>query len=77
MSEDDQRLMAQYIIERMKLRAPECKNGRDYDYFANWVKRLSDSSSVCKEIARDVAKEIVKDNPNKPFKRLFERVGVM
>lgn len=77
MSGTDQRLVAQDIIERMKLRAPECKKGRDYDYFADWIKRLSDSSPECKKIAQEVAEEIVKENPNKAFRRLFESVGVM
>jgi hypothetical protein len=76
MSEADQRLVAQDIIERMKRRAPECKRGDDYDHFAGWIKRLYDSSPVCKKIAREVAEEIVKENPNKAFRRLFERVGV-
>ena len=77
MSEADQRLVAQDIIERMKLRAPECKKGRDYDYFADWIKRLYNSSHECAKIVQEVAEEIVKENPNKPFKRLFESVGVM
>lgn len=77
MSETDQRLVAQDIIERMKRRAPECKRGDDYDHFAGWIKRLYDSSPVCKKIACKVAEEIVKENPNKAFRRLFERVGVM
>ena len=77
MSEADQRLVAQAIIERMKRRAPECKRGKDYDHFAGWIKRLYDSSPVCKKIAREVAEEIVQENPNKAFRRLFERIGVM
>ena len=77
MSEADQRLVAQDIIERMKRRAPECKRGDDYDHFAGWIKRLYDSSPVCKKIAREVAEEIVQENPNKAFRRLFERIGVM
>ena len=77
MSEADQRLVAQNIIERMKRRAPECKKGRDYDHFAGWIKRLYDSSPVCKKIAREVAEEIVKENPNKGFRRMFESIGVM
>jgi hypothetical protein len=77
MSEADQRLVTQDIIERMKRRALECKRGGDYDHFAGWIKRLSDSSPVCKKIAREVAEEIVKENPNKAFRRLFERIGVM
>ena len=77
MSEADQRLVAQNIIERMKRRAPECRRGDDYDHFAGWIKRLYDSSPVCKKIAREVAEEIVKENPNKAFRRLFERIGVM
>ena len=77
MSEADQRLVAQDITERMKRRAPECKRGDDYDHFAGWIKRLYDSSPVCKKIAREVAEEIVKENPNKAFRRLFERIGVM
>jgi len=77
MSEADQRLVAQDIIERMKRRAPECKRGDDYDHFAGWIKRLYDSSPVCKKIAREVAEEIVKENPNKAFRRLFERIGVI
>ena len=32
---------------------------------------------MCKHIAREAAEEIVKENPNKPFKRLFESVGVI
>ena len=77
MSEADQRLVAQDIIERMKRRAPECRRGDDYDHFAGWIKRLYDSSPVCKKIAREVAEEIVQENPNKAFRRLFERIGVM
>lgn len=77
MSETDQRLVAQDIIERMKLRAPECKKGRDYDHFAGWIKRLSESSLECKKIAQEVAEEIVRENPNKAFRRMFERIGVM
>ena len=77
MSEADQRLVAQDIIERMKRRAPECKRGDDYDHFAGWIKRLHDSSPVCKKIAHEVAEEIVKENPNKAFRRLFERIGVI
>ena len=77
MSEADQRLVAQDIVERMKRRAPECKRGDDYDHFAGWIKRLYDSSPVCKKIAREVAEEIVKENPNKAFRRLFERIGVI
>ena len=77
MSEADQRQVAQNIIERMKRRAPECKKGSDYDHFAGWIKRLYDSSPVCKKIAREVAEEIVQENPNKTFRRLFERIGVM
>ena len=77
MSEADQRLVAQDITERMKRRAPECKRGDDYDHFAGWIKRLYDSSPVCKKIAREVAEEIVQENPNKAFRRLFERIGVM
>ena len=77
MSEADQRLVAQTIIERMKRRAPECKRGKDYDHFASWIKRLAECSPVCKQIAREAAEEIVKENPNKAFRRLFERIGVM
>ena len=77
MSEADQRQVAQNIIERMKRRAPECKKGSDYDYFAGWIKRLYNSSPECAKIAREVAEEIVKENPNKAFRRMFERIGVM
>jgi len=77
MSEADQRLVAQDIIERMKRRAPECRRGDDYDHFAGWIKRLSDSSPVCKKIAREVAEKIVQENPNKAFRRLFERIGLI
>ena len=77
MSEADQRLVAQHIIKRMKLRAPECKKGDDYDHFASWIKRLADSSPYCKKLAEEVAEEILKENPNKAFKAYFERVGVM
>ena len=41
------------------------------------IKRLYDSSPVCKKIAREVAEEIVKENPNKAFRRMFERIGVI
>ena len=37
MSEADQRLVVQDIIKRMKLRAPECKKGSDYDHFVGWI----------------------------------------
>ena len=77
MSEADQRLVAQDIIKRMKRRAPECKKGNDYDYFAGWIMRLYNSSPECEMIAREVAEEIVKENPNKPFKRWLESVGVL
>lgn len=77
MSEADQRLVAQDIIERMKRRAPECKRGDDYDHFAGWIRRLYNSSPECEKIAREVAEEIVKENPNKAFRRLFERIGVI
>ena len=77
MSADDQRLVAQDIIERMKRRAPECKKGDDYMHLAHWLKRLADSSPVCKQIAQETAESIMKDNPNKSFKWYFERVGVM
>ena len=77
MSEADQRLVAQDIIERMKRRAPECKRGDDYDHFAGWLRRLYNSSPECEKIAREVAEEILKENPSKAFRRMFERVGVM
>ena len=77
MSEADQRLVAQTIIERMKRRAPECKRGKDYDHFASWIKRLAECSPVCKQIAREAAGEIVKENPNKAFKRILENEGVI
>ena len=77
MSEADQRLVAQAIIERMKRRAPECKRGKDYDHFASWIKRLAECSPVCKQIAREAAEEIVKENPNKAFKRILENEGVI
>ena len=77
MSEADQRLVAQDIIERMKRRAPECKRGDGYDHFAGWIMRLYNSSPECAKIAQEVAEEIVKENPNKAFRRLFERIGVM
>ncbi len=77
MSEADQRLVAQDLIERMKRRAPECKRGDDYDHFAGWIRRLYNSSPECEKIAREVAEEIVHENPNKAFRRMFERIGVM
>ncbi len=52
MSESDQRLVAQDIIERMKRRAPECKRGDDYDHFAGWIRRLYNSSPECEKIER-------------------------
>ena len=77
MSEADQRLVAQDIVERMKRRAPECKRGDDYDHFAGWIRRLYNSSPECEKIAREVAEEIVKENPNKAFRRMFERIGLI
>ena len=77
MSADDQRLVAQTIVERMKRHAPECKRGKDYDHFASWIKRLADCSPVCKQIAREAAEEIAKENPNKAFRRMFESIGLM
>lgn len=74
MSEIDQRLVAQDIIERMKRRAPECRRGDDYDHFAGWIRRLYNSSPECAKIAREVAEEIVKENPGKAFGRMFERI---
>ena len=49
----------------------------DYDHFAGWVRRLYNSSPECEKIAREVAEEILKENPSKAFRRLFERIGVM
>ena len=69
---DDYRSMVQQCL--MHPTPAGIKNGDDYDHFAGWIKRLSDSSPVCKKIAREVAEEIVQDNPNKPFRRLFERI---
>ncbi len=77
MSESDQRIVAQDITVRMKQRAPECKRGKDYDHFANWMKRLAHSSPVCEQIAKETAREIVKENPNKAFGSMFERIGVI
>ena len=77
MPEADQRIAAQNMIERMKRRAPECKKGKDYDHFANWMKRFADSSDYCKKLAREVAEEIVRENPGKSFKRYLEDVGVI
>ena len=77
MSEADQRLAAQDIVERMKRRAPECKSGKDYNHFANWMKRLANSSPVCKQIAKETAREIVKENPYKPFQRILQNEGVL
>lgn len=77
MSEADQKLVAQDIIDRMKLRAPVCKRGEDYSHFAHWVKRLSDSSSYCKKLAKEVADGIVREYPGRSFKAYFESVGVM
>ena len=77
MSEADQRLVAQDIIERMKRRAPECKKGDDYDHFAGWIRRLCNSSPECEKIARELAEDILKENPNKAFRRMFERIGVI
>ena len=77
MSEADQRLVVQDIIKRMKLRAPECKKGSDYDHFVGWIMRLYNSSPECAKIAQEVAEEIVKENPNKAFRRMFERIWVM
>jgi type I site-specific restriction-modification system R (restriction) subunit len=74
MSEADQRLVAQDIIERMKRRAPECKKGKDYDHFASWIRRLYNSSPECEKIAREVAEEILKENPSNAFRRMFERI---
>ena len=74
MSETDQRLVAQDIVERMKRRAPECKRGDDYDHFAGRIRRLYSSSPECEKIAREVAEEILKENPNKTFRRMFERI---
>ena len=74
MSEADQRLVAQDIIERMKRRAPECKRGDDYDHFAGWIRKLYNSSPDCEKIAREVAEEILKENPSKAFRRMFERI---
>ena len=77
MSEADQRLVAQDIIERMKRRAPACKKGCDYDHFAGWIGRLYNSSPECSKIAREAVEEIVKENPNKAFRRMFERIGMI
>ena len=77
MSEAEQRQVAQDIIERMKRRAPECRTGSDYDHFASWIKRLNICSPECKKIACETAKEIVQENPNKAFRRIFEKIGMM
>ena len=76
-SEADQRIAAQDMIECMKRRAPECKRGKEDDNFANWMKRFADNSPSCKKLAREVAEEIVRENPGKSFKRYLEDVGVM
>ena len=72
MSETDQKLVAQGVIERMKLRAPECKRSEDYSHFAHWVKRLADSSPYCEQLAKEVMDEIMREYPNKLFKRYME-----
>ncbi len=77
MSEADQRPVAQDVIERMKRRPPECRRGDDYDHFASWIRRLYKSSPECEKIAREVAEEILNENPNKAFRRMFERIGVI
>ena len=77
MSEAEQRLVAQDIVERMKRRAPECRKGSDYDHFAGWIRRLSNCSPECNKIAHETAMEIIKENPNKAFRRIFERIGMM
>ena len=48
-----------------------------YDHFAGWIRRLYNSSPECEKIAREVAEEIVNENPNKAFRRMFERIGMM
>ena len=45
--------------------------------FAGWIRRLYNSSPECEKIAREVAEEIVNENPNKAFRRMFERIGMM
>ena len=77
MTKAEQRLVAQDIIEHMKLRAPQCRKGSDYDHFTDRIKRLSNCSPECKKIAQETAKEIVKENPNKAFQRLFEIEGLL
>ena len=77
MSEAEQRLVAQDIVERMKRRAPECRKDSDYDHFARWTRRLSNCSLECNKIAHETAMEIIKENPNKAFRRIFERIGMM
>ena len=77
MTKAEHRLVAQGIIERMKRRAPECKRGDDYDHFAGWIRRLYNSPPECEKIARESAMEIIKENPNKAFRRIFERIGVI
>lgn len=39
-----------------------------------WIRRLYNSSPECEKIAREVAEEILKENPNKGFGRMFERI---
>ena len=72
---DDYRSMVQQCL--MHPSPSGIKNGDDYDHFAGWIRRLYNSSPECEKIAREVAEEIVKENPSKGFRRLFERIGVM
>mgnify|MGYP006916079398 CR=1 FL=1 len=76
MSAEDQRLVAEDITRRMKARAPECRRSKDYEHFAAWVKRLSDSSPVCKEIAHKVMDDVQKENPGRSFAWAFKNVGL-
>ena len=72
---DDYRSMVQQCLMHPTLAG--VKNGDGYDHFAGWIRRLYNSSSECEKIAREVAEEILKENPNKGFGRMFERIGVM
>lgn len=77
MSEADQRLAAQEMVDRMKSRAPECKSTNDYLHFANWVKDLSKLSPVCRKIAKEVMNDILKEYPKSNFRWAFVRVDMI
>lgn len=77
MSEADQRLAIQERVNRIKLRASECRSGKDCLQVANWVKDLSLLSPACKKVAKETVGDILKEYPKSNFSWAFTRVDLI